>query len=115
VQYAKAEAIIQHLRCEIIQKSTDLWPQPEKWRARESVFHLMKHRYDTPFCHCLILDGQTKKDVSILSGKRLILFAFKIKISLAGAAAVMAAVMYKTANGSHLKTHTFTLDKMKGQ
>ncbi|MED3334311.1 metallophosphoesterase [Bacillus velezensis] len=34
--------------------------------------------------------------------------------SLAGAAAVMAAVMYKTANGSHLKTHTFTLDKMKG-
>ncbi|MBT2575492.1 metallophosphoesterase [Bacillus sp. ISL-51] len=34
--------------------------------------------------------------------------------SLAGAAAVMAAVMYKTAKGCHLKTHTFTLRKMKG-
>ncbi|RAP09198.1 YpbF family protein [Bacillus velezensis] len=42
----KAEGEFHKLRCEIIQKSTDLWPQPEKWRARESVFHLMKHRYD---------------------------------------------------------------------
>ncbi|AKL84972.1 YpbF [Bacillus atrophaeus UCMB-5137] len=42
----KAEGEYHKLRCEIIQKSTDLWPQPEKWKARESVFQMMKHQYD---------------------------------------------------------------------
>lgn len=42
----KSETDFHKLRCEIIQKSTDLWPQPDKWKARESVFHMMKHKYD---------------------------------------------------------------------
>ncbi|KAA6451645.1 DUF2663 family protein [Bacillus swezeyi] len=42
----KAEGEYHKLRCEIIQKSTDLWPQPEMWKSRETVFKIMKQQYD---------------------------------------------------------------------
>ena len=42
----KAEGEFHKLRCEIIQKSTDLWPQPEEWKSRETVFKIMKQQYD---------------------------------------------------------------------
>ncbi|EME76515.1 YpbF family protein [Bacillus sonorensis] len=42
----KAEADFHKLRCEIIQKSTDLWPQPEEWKSRETVYKVMKQQYD---------------------------------------------------------------------
>ncbi|SCA86533.1 hypothetical protein BGLY_2710 [Bacillus glycinifermentans] len=42
----KAEGDFHKLRCEIIQKSTDLWPQPEEWKSRETVFKVMKQHYD---------------------------------------------------------------------
>ncbi|MFN2745561.1 MULTISPECIES: YpbF family protein [Bacillus] len=42
----KAEGEFHKLRCEIIQKSTDLWPQPDMWKSRETVFKIMKQEYD---------------------------------------------------------------------
>lgn len=42
----KAENDYHKLRCEIIQKSTDLWPLPQKWETREAVFRIMKESYD---------------------------------------------------------------------
>ncbi|MDA7025673.1 DUF2663 family protein [Bacillus sp. CLL-7-23] len=42
----KAEGEFHKLRCEIIQKSTDLWPYPKEWKSREAIFKLMKQQYD---------------------------------------------------------------------
>ncbi|AKU32794.1 MULTISPECIES: DUF2663 family protein [Bacillus] len=42
----KAEDEYHKLRCEIIQKSTDLWPQSNQWEEREAVFHFMQTQYD---------------------------------------------------------------------
>ncbi|MFD4419807.1 DUF2663 family protein [Bacillus safensis] len=42
----KAEDEYHRLRCEIIQKSTDLWPQLNQWKERETVFHYMQKQYD---------------------------------------------------------------------
>jgi len=42
----KADDEFHALRCEIISKSTDLWPRPTSWSEREQVFEIMKHEYD---------------------------------------------------------------------
>jgi hypothetical protein len=42
----KAENEFHKLRCEIIQKSPDLWPMPQKWETRDAVFRIMKETYD---------------------------------------------------------------------
>ncbi|ALC81442.1 MULTISPECIES: YpbF family protein [Bacillus] len=42
----KAENEYHKLRCEIIQKSPDLWPLPQKWETRETVYRIMKESYD---------------------------------------------------------------------
>jgi hypothetical protein len=42
----KAEDEFHALRCEIISKSTDLWPRPTSWSEREQVFEIMKREYD---------------------------------------------------------------------
>ncbi|MGE6629499.1 YpbF family protein [Bacillus sp. NPDC077027] len=42
----KAEDEYHKLRCEIIQKSTDLWPQSDTWKDREAVFRFMQTNYD---------------------------------------------------------------------
>ncbi|WP_110113000.1 YpbF family protein [Bacillus sp. CGMCC 1.16541] len=47
----KAEKEFHDLRCEIIQKSKDLWPTHEKWESRHNVFELMKNEYDINLYH----------------------------------------------------------------
>nr|WP_239583346.1 DUF2663 family protein [Metabacillus iocasae] len=47
----KAEKEFHDLRCEIIQKSKELWPTNEKWESRQHVFQLMKREYDINLYH----------------------------------------------------------------
>ncbi len=42
----KAEEEFHALRCEIIQKSIDLWKEEEQWNKRHQVFAWMKREYD---------------------------------------------------------------------
>jgi uncharacterized membrane protein len=42
----KAEKEFHDLRCEIIQKSADLWRGAEAWRERQHVFSMMKKEFD---------------------------------------------------------------------
>lgn len=42
----KTEKEFHDLRCEVIQKSPQLWGDPQKWEARQQVFSLMKKEYD---------------------------------------------------------------------
>lgn len=42
----KAEEEFHSLRCEIIQKSTDLWKEEQQWKERHKLFELMKKEYD---------------------------------------------------------------------
>ncbi|HWO95723.1 MAG TPA: DUF2663 family protein [Bacillus sp. (in: firmicutes)] len=42
----KTEKEFHDLRCEVIQKSPDLWGDAEKWEARQHVFSMMKEEYD---------------------------------------------------------------------
>lgn len=41
----KAEKEFHELRCEIIDKSTDLWKNPVEWQHRDKVFAIMKKEY----------------------------------------------------------------------
>ncbi|WP_243290091.1 DUF2663 family protein [Bacillus sp. FJAT-47783] len=42
----KKEKEFHDLRCEIIDKSTDLWNSDEAWKERDRVFTFMKNKYD---------------------------------------------------------------------
>ncbi|MEW5321872.1 YpbF family protein [Geobacillus thermoleovorans] len=42
----KAEDDFHALRCEIIQKSIDLWKDEEQWNGRHRLFEWMKREYD---------------------------------------------------------------------
>ncbi|MFC3882754.1 DUF2663 family protein [Bacillus songklensis] len=42
----KVEKEFHDLRCEIIQKSSDLWRGDEKWGERKHVFSMMKKEFD---------------------------------------------------------------------
>lgn len=42
----KAENEYDDLRCEIIRKSSELWPQPNLWNKREKVYEVMKREFD---------------------------------------------------------------------
>ncbi|MDQ0244275.1 putative membrane protein [Bacillus fengqiuensis] len=42
----KTEKEFHDLRCEVIQKSPNLWGDAEKWEARQHVFSMMKKEYD---------------------------------------------------------------------
>jgi hypothetical protein len=42
----KAEEEFHSLRCEIIQKSADLWKEEQQWKERHKLFELMKKEYD---------------------------------------------------------------------
>jgi hypothetical protein len=42
----KAEEEFHALRCEIIQKSNDLWKEKEEWKERYKLFEWMKKQYD---------------------------------------------------------------------
>ncbi|MGE7646958.1 YpbF family protein [Peribacillus frigoritolerans] len=47
----KAEKEFQLLRCEIINKSKQLWEKEEEWKNRHKVFEMMKKNYDINLYH----------------------------------------------------------------
>lgn len=47
----KLEDEFHALRCEIVDKSTDLWKKDEAWEKRHLVFKLMKEKYDINLYH----------------------------------------------------------------
>lgn len=47
----KAEKEFHALRCEIIDKSKDLWKKEDEWKNRHLVFEMMKKNYDVNLYH----------------------------------------------------------------
>ncbi|RFU69067.1 YpbF family protein [Bacillus sp. V59.32b] len=47
----KAEKEYQGLRCEIVDRSKDLWKQEGAWQNRHKVFEMMKNNYDINLYH----------------------------------------------------------------
>ncbi|MBS4191069.1 YpbF family protein [Bacillus sp. FJAT-49705] len=47
----KAEKEYHGLRCEIIDKSKDLWKKEDEWKNRHTVFEMMKANYDINLYH----------------------------------------------------------------
>ena len=47
----KKEKEYQELRCEIVDRSKDLWKKEEEWKNRHIVFELMKKKYDINLYH----------------------------------------------------------------
>lgn len=47
----KAEKEYHGLRCEIIDRSKDLWKKEEEWKNRHLVFEMMKKNYDINLYH----------------------------------------------------------------
>ncbi len=47
----KAEKEFHALRCEIIDKSKDLWRKEDQWQNRHLVFDMMKNNYDINLFH----------------------------------------------------------------
>jgi hypothetical protein len=47
----KAEKEFHDLRCEIVDRSKDLWKQEEAWKNRHLVFEMMKKNYDINLYH----------------------------------------------------------------
>ncbi len=47
----KAEKEYHALRCEIIDKSKDLWKKEDEWKNRHHVFNMMKKNYDINLFH----------------------------------------------------------------
>nr|WP_275695518.1 DUF2663 family protein [Fredinandcohnia sp. SECRCQ15] len=47
----EAEDKYHAIRCEIIDKSKDLWKQPDQWKEREFVFEMMKREFDVNLYH----------------------------------------------------------------
>lgn len=47
----KAEKEFHALRCEIIDKSKDLWKKEDEWKNRHLVFEMMKKKFDINLYH----------------------------------------------------------------
>jgi lysylphosphatidylglycerol synthetase-like protein (DUF2156 family) len=47
----KKEKEYQELRCEIVDRSKDLWKKEEQWKNRHLVFEMMKKNYDINLYH----------------------------------------------------------------
>lgn len=47
----KSEKEYHELRCEIIDKSKDLWKKEEEWKNRHTVYYMMKEKYDINLFH----------------------------------------------------------------
>lgn len=50
-QKDKKEKEYQELRCEIVDRSKDLWKKEEQWQNRHLVFEMMKKNYDINLYH----------------------------------------------------------------
>lgn len=47
----KAEKEYHALRCEIVDRSKDLWKQEHAWKERHNIFQVMKENYDINLFH----------------------------------------------------------------
>jgi hypothetical protein len=47
----KAEKEFHELRCEIVDRSKDLWKKEEAWKNRHLIFEMMKSNYDINLYH----------------------------------------------------------------
>ncbi|WP_210365562.1 YpbF family protein [Bacillus sp. REN3] len=47
----KAEKEYHALRCEIVDRSKDLWKKEEEWKNRHIIFQMMKKKYDINLYH----------------------------------------------------------------
>jgi hypothetical protein len=47
----KAEKEYHALRCEIVDRSKDLWKKEEEWKSRHIVYKMMKEQYDINLFH----------------------------------------------------------------
>jgi len=47
----KAEADFHALRCEIVDRSKDLWKKEDAWENRHIIFEMMKEKYDINLYH----------------------------------------------------------------
>lgn len=47
----KAEKEFHELRCEIVDRSKDLWKREDEWKNRHIVFEMMKKNYDINLYH----------------------------------------------------------------
>ncbi|AZU63181.1 YpbF family protein [Neobacillus mesonae] len=50
-QKDKKEKEYQELRCEIVDRSKDLWKREEEWKNRHLIFEVMKKHYDINLYH----------------------------------------------------------------
>jgi len=50
-QRDKKEKEFHELRCEIVDRSKDLWKKEEEWKSRHIVFEMMKREYDINLYH----------------------------------------------------------------
>ncbi|MBM7651472.1 DUF2663 family protein [Neobacillus cucumis] len=50
-QKDKKEKEYQELRCEIVDRSKDLWKREDEWKNRHIVFEIMKKQYDINLYH----------------------------------------------------------------
>lgn len=50
-QKEKKEKEYQELRCEIVDRSKDLWKKEEEWKNRHLIFEVMKKHYDINLYH----------------------------------------------------------------
>jgi hypothetical protein len=50
-QREKFEKEFHGLRCEIVDRSKDLWKKEEEWKSRHIVFEMMKKEYDINLFH----------------------------------------------------------------
>jgi hypothetical protein len=50
-QKEKKEKEYQELRCEIVDRSKDLWKREDEWKNRHIVFDIMKKQYDINLYH----------------------------------------------------------------
>ncbi|WP_043933573.1 YpbF family protein [Bacillus sp. EB01] len=50
-QSDKKEKEYHELRCEIVDRSKDLWKKEEEWKSRHIVFDMMKKEYDINLYH----------------------------------------------------------------
>ncbi|WP_042355238.1 DUF2663 family protein [Bacillus rubiinfantis] len=50
-QKEKKEKEYQELRCEIVDRSKDLWKREEEWKNRHLIFEVMKQQYDINLYH----------------------------------------------------------------
>ena len=47
----KAEKEFHALRCEIVDRSKDLWKREEVWRERHKIFNVLKENYGINLYH----------------------------------------------------------------